>query len=509
MEHVCIYNRCSTEEEEQKNALFIQAEESRELVEKHPDWILIAQYVELQSATSAKNRTEYCKMMREIENGRFTLIVIKSIDRLMRNVKDWYLFLDCITKHKVRLFMYLENRFYEPEDSLVTGIKAILAEDFSRELSKKIKNAHHRRQEKKSGYNITREMFGWNKIGPNNYERNEEEAGWYRQAFFLAEKGYGYRKIANELYDKGVRGRNGNKISAVQWRNMLLTPRAHGTMVIHKSEYDFVRKTKEYIPKEAQIEIPNALPAIVSEAYQQKVINLLQKRALQFQESKEARIAEYKGIYDLSGKIICGRCRRVYYRVKNKRKPMETLWKCSGYLSSGKNVAHGGCEAGAVYEQQIYEIIADSYSQKTEKIEEQFLSVLQNVLSKIEEIPDKSAKGQKERLQKRKERLLEKYMDGILDDEEYLQYHKKLEQEEKILGEKCRACTTKKDADMFLASVHEIIIKKKLLNHALARYMLREIKEICVNADETIRISCYDENITQDMILKRCLYGKE
>ena len=42
MERVAIYNRCSTEEENQKNALLIQAEESRELAEKM-GWCVVAQ----------------------------------------------------------------------------------------------------------------------------------------------------------------------------------------------------------------------------------------------------------------------------------------------------------------------------------------------------------------------------------------------------------------------------------------------------------------------------------
>lgn len=45
-----------------------------------------------------------------------------------------------------RLYLYLENRFYSADDSLITGIKAILAEEYSRELSRKINNAHRNRQ---------------------------------------------------------------------------------------------------------------------------------------------------------------------------------------------------------------------------------------------------------------------------------------------------------------------------------------------------------------------------
>ena len=177
-----IYNRCSTEEEAQINALQTQAAESREIVFAK-GWTLIDQYIESESGTSTEKRAEYQRLLDDMEIDKFDVIVIKSIDRLMRSAKDWYIFVSKLTEYNKKLYIYIDNKFYTPDDSLINGIKAILAEDFSRELSKKIKNAHRRRQTKKSGTNITRPMFGWNKIDKNTFEINEEEAYNYRLAF--------------------------------------------------------------------------------------------------------------------------------------------------------------------------------------------------------------------------------------------------------------------------------------------------------------------------------------
>ena len=284
MQRVAIYNRCSTEEEAQKNALEVQAAESLELVEtkKEDGWVIVAQYVELESGTSTKKRREYLKMVEDIRQNKFDIIVVKSIDRLARNAKDWYLFLDCLMKHNTRLYLYLERKFYQSEDALVTGIKAILAEEFSKELSAKIKNAHRRRQMKQSGLNITREMFGWNKIGKDVFERNEKEAAYFRLACQLAEAGCGFRKISNALYEAGARSKNGGRISEVQWRNMLRSPRAYGTMVLHKREYDFVRKETKKLPEEEWIFIENALPALISWEYYEKIQRILNDRAKKY-----------------------------------------------------------------------------------------------------------------------------------------------------------------------------------------------------------------------------------
>ena len=281
MQRVAIYNRCSTEEEAQKNALEVQAAESLELVEekKEEGWQVVAQYVESESGTSTKKRKEYLKLVEDVKQDKFDIVVVKSIDRLARNAKDWYLFLDCLMKHNTRLYLYLERKFYQSEDALVAGIKAILAEEFSKELSAKIKNAHRRRQQKQSGLNITREMFGWNKIGKDEFEVNPKEAAYFLMACQLVEAGCGFRKISNALYEVGARSKTGKRISEVQWRNMLRSSRAYGTVVLHKKEYDFIRKEQKKLPEEEWIIVDDALPALISFEYYEKIQEILDVRA--------------------------------------------------------------------------------------------------------------------------------------------------------------------------------------------------------------------------------------
>ena len=106
-----IYNRCSTDEEAQMNALEIQAAESREIV-KTMGWVVARQYIETESGTTSYKRNEYQHMLEDMERDQFDVVVIKSIDRLMRSAKDWYIFIDKLTQKKKRLYIYLENKFY-------------------------------------------------------------------------------------------------------------------------------------------------------------------------------------------------------------------------------------------------------------------------------------------------------------------------------------------------------------------------------------------------------------
>ena len=118
MERAVIYNRCSTEEEAQINALEIQAQESREIVSCQ-GWILVEQYIESQSGTTVDKRSEYKRLLADMETDRFDIVVIKSIDRLMRSAMDWYSFIGRLTTNHKRLYIYIDHKFYTPDDSLL------------------------------------------------------------------------------------------------------------------------------------------------------------------------------------------------------------------------------------------------------------------------------------------------------------------------------------------------------------------------------------------------------
>ena len=79
----------------------------------------------------------------------------------MRNTKDWYVFVDRLVTYGKRLYLYLENRFYSADDSLITGIKGNSGREYSRELSRKINNAHRNRQKTGSALMLTSNTYSY------------------------------------------------------------------------------------------------------------------------------------------------------------------------------------------------------------------------------------------------------------------------------------------------------------------------------------------------------------
>lgn len=258
------YARCSTEEENQKDALIRQAAEAEETV-RAKGWLLVDAYVESRSGTSRKGRREYNRLYEDLDRNRFDVVVIKSQDRLMRNTRDWYLFADRLNRAGKRLYFYLENTFYSPEDALLTGIKAILAEEYSRELSKKMNLAHQKRQQNNGKPVLTSKSYGYRRAADGAIELIPEEAAVKRRMYELCADGLGGRKIAAVLAAEGVRSRAGKPFSGTDIIRMVRNPMNKGTVVMNRKHYDFNTGKTLPTPPGGQYVYAGKIPAIVSE----------------------------------------------------------------------------------------------------------------------------------------------------------------------------------------------------------------------------------------------------
>ena len=500
-ERVAIYNRCSTEEEAQVNALSIQAAESREKA-LELGWQIVDQYIESESGTTSEKRREYKRLLADMEGDGFDIVMIKSIDRLMRSAKDWYLFLDRLTQCHKKLYIYLDNKFYTPDDSLITGIKAILAEDFSRELSKKIRNSHKRRQTLRSGLNITREMFGWDKVGKDAYVINEAEAEAYREAFEIIKSGKGFYSLANEMYGRGVRGKSGRRISAVQWRKMLYSTRAHGTVTLHTTEYDFNAKKRYQVPQQEWIYVQNALPPIVDASYHREFLEMLLTRTEKNTFSDYTRDMTKAGLHELSGKLYCKSCGRVYYRTTFHSKIGELVeWKCSKAITTGRKTEENpdGCNNINVIEQVVTDAIQSACKKqyevmfgKEEGMIEEALAVIRKVIRQDDHGSEKeSAKKEIEHLQKKNEVLFYKLMDEVITDADFKKYHDELSEKIKKLEQKIadiNAGTQEYNGyEERLAKIRQAL-EEDIVDRAKTKELILRIDKIWVCPDGTLEI---------------------
>jgi len=448
-----IYCRCSTEEESQTKALRKQVEESETCI-REQGWVLADRYVELKSGATTRGRDEYNRLFHDLQSDKFDIIVIKSQDRLMRNVKDWYLFLDRMLSHGKRLFMYIEQKFYTADDALITGIKAILAEEYSRELSKKINNAHHSRQKNGGKVMLTSRVFGFLKMADGSVKVIEEEAEIIRKIYAYSAAGYGSRAISNIFFKQGYVKRTGNTLTAASVTRIIRNPLYKGTMIMNRLHYDFETKKTVKVPKEQWIYREGAAPAIVDRELWEQANQAMTDRAAKFHCNEDRTGDRGKGQYELSGKIVCCQCGKPYYRTRRygyaDREHPVIEWKCSTYLEKGRKPPQGsvktrkeagsfprGCDSIHLHENTVLDLLERISSDycgfkglDKDRIVGYTDRILRNILSgtSARKALEKTEK-EEQRLEAQKDVLLTKLLEGVISDKNYQKKNDALEKE--------------------------------------------------------------------------------
>lgn len=489
MYRAVIYCRCSTEEESQQDALKKQTQEARTAV-KEKGWLLAGEYIEAKSGTSTEKRKKYQQLYEDLQENKFDIVVIKSQDRLMRNTKDWYLFLDRLVENGKRLFMYLENKFYSADDSLITGIKAILAEEYSRELSKKINNAHKNRQKLGKTFMIPSQTYGLKKTSKGTYILEEKEAEVIRLIFHLA-KSHGSIVIARILEEKGYRDRRGRVFSEQAVRKIIRNPIRCGTIIQNKRHYDFDLKKEMYLPKEEWKIHKSAVPACVSEEEWIEANQAMDIRARDRKIDTYCPKGNHIGKYDLSGKLRCGVCGNPYYRTyrkKYKTREYAIEWKCSEYLYHGKEK----CNNIGIEENKIFAILKQICKQYYKGFQLDSKRFVENTISLLEKVLQHTDKEEKQRtLEKQlknviqlQEKLLNKLLEDVITDETYKKKKVELDDKKDSIEKELQSISQLEQAKLsFEQRIQSIKYKleTEIIEQAIVSQMIDNIDRIYVH----------------------------
>ena len=481
------YARVSTQEEQQLKALPKQVEECRDCI-KAQGWELVGEYIdEGKSGTGVKNRDEYRRLMDDIELEKFDVIVVKSQDRLQRSAKDWYLFIDKIVTHNVRLYMYLENSYYTTDNSLITGIKAILAEEYSRDLSKKLNNANKRRIEKAlrgEAFNAmgSGRLYGF-RLENCKYVVDQEQAKVVKLVFELYLKLDSVRKVRDTINKMGYRNQAGKPFSANSISRMLKNEHYKGMYVLNRIHRDFDKKKQVMNPPEDWVCVEDVHEAIVDKETWETVNQRLAKKRKDNRGKKVGRDI-------FSGKLFCHSCGSVMWRHKVNN---YTYWCCSKHLTRGM-----GCDAASsISTLTVKKILSGLTGQYTVNRNVVKADVSKWLCELREGLKDTEAtnyiKNEIKRLEGRKERLTEAYLDTILSKEDYKEKYSQIESQLNDF----REMLSKTDSEE-IQSIQNALdnmdvaldgwIQSENFEDQKLEYLMRHIKHITVSKDRHLII---------------------
>lgn len=511
---VAIYNRVSTEKKVQMEALDVQVAYTRKLVEDN-HLTIVDQYIEPETGTEAEHRLEYQRMIRDIKADRIDLVVVKCSDRLCRDQAEWHNFVKLHLQKKFQLYFYLDDHIYDHErDDIKYSVQAIVDAEQSKITSKKIRDIHSNRQIYATGskaLHICRPLYGWDRnvefIDENTkrvwWTVNEKEATELRYALSLVEQGVGFYRLANIMYDRGVRSKGTTgyhkmpsvRIAANTWKKMLTSPMLHGDCILHKEVSNFYTKERVKLPQEDWIYKENVIPPIVSREYHEKIVQIIDARRFQMGCCKGLA-----GTYKWSNRLVCANCKKPYYRMHYKLNSERVItWKCSEQFQRTRSA----CDNMVIAEKELEKQLAAALKEKYAYLFHISSGLINDTIHTIEKALCNSDNGkklkalenQRELLIRNKDVLFHKLMNGVISDEDFGIYKDRLEKELRELEEKIEG---QKDGEKSLADqyrrlqqIRDTIENKNYNEQAILEilYGCVEVIEIHNNGDMDVTMS--------------------
>lgn len=438
MQRAVFYARVSTEEEKQLNALAKQIQENKDVI-RSKGWELVDSYIdEGKSGTKTKGRKEYNRLYSDMLEKKFDIIVIKSQDRLMRDTLEWYKFLDRLVNNDLKLYMYLDNSFYTPEDKFITGIKAQMAEEYSRDLSKKLNNANKRRIERALKGESLSAMGNGKSLGyaieDGKWVQVPAEIEVCKQIWDLYEKYDSLRKTRDEINNRGYRNSVGKVFTTESIGRILKNEKAKGIIVLGKYHHDFDKKKIVKRTEDELIRVPAPDLAYVSAERFDRVQARLQAKTGKGRGKNIGRDP-------LSGKLYCGNCGSVLWRRESSKKNKDGKkikyyhWVCSKKYAKG-DIVCTGVGTTTVRVQEVYRELTKDIVVNKKAVKKDMLAWLNNLKATLSNTTvNAEVEKDLEKLEKKRVKLLDAYLDELITKEDYTVRYKEVEQ---MIAEKKR-----------------------------------------------------------------------
>ncbi|MDR2572418.1 MAG: recombinase family protein, partial [Oscillospiraceae bacterium] len=209
---VAIYCRVSTGNPEQLSSYIMQQEYYKDYVEQHPNWILVDIYAdEGISGTSLRRRTEFLRMMKDCDDGKIDIIVVKSVSRFARCTEDFIACLRHLANHKPPIGVFFETESIYTLDESKQLTLTLLAGFAQEESHSKSENANRViEQNFKRHRFLTPPLLGFDNDEDGNLVINKDEAETVKLIFAMYQTGHSCDTIASTLEAYGRKTKLGN-----------------------------------------------------------------------------------------------------------------------------------------------------------------------------------------------------------------------------------------------------------------------------------------------------------
>lgn len=345
-----IYIRYSSHKQNNSYSIEYQMEECERYINMN-GFKLVKCYVDkAKTGKKVAGREAFDAMVNDAGRGLFDVIIVFSFSRSFRNTREALNFnFDMREKHDIHI-----ESVIEPLDMTSPHGKFSSTNLFAmHELQSDITAGHV-----KAGMYVAAQQgyylggyvpFGYETYGTGEFNRGKEKRKYrphptekeiVKMIFDLYADNFSLNYIQTIMKEKKVYGRK-NKIMGTQTLARILKSEFYiGTRVYDIDDYD-------------TLIMPNAVPAIIDNDTWARV----QKRHIENKDKKAPR-RKSKRLYELTGKIYCGKCGAHYFGThkNDKRNP---AWSASYYTCATKKSTRT-CDAKNIRKDKIDKFVIDS-----------------------------------------------------------------------------------------------------------------------------------------------------
>lgn len=446
---VAIYARVSTEHEAQLSALGNQLDWYKPILESRPDWTLKAQYIdEGITGTSATKRPRFMQMIRDAKDKKFNMIITREVSRFARNTVDTLQYTRLLKEYGVEVFFINDNiKTFDGDGELRLTIMATLAQDESRKTSIRVKAGQQTSMENGVFYG-NGNILGYDRVG-KELVINEEQAKTVRMIYDLYLSGMGVTKIQYELEKAGRLTATGKTRWFASYISHMLKNSFYCGIITYHKEYtpDYLKQRK--IKNEGELELVQVkgthTPIVTEEEFEQ-VQKMMAKRSRKVKDiDGKKHTVGCKTHTTVYGKLMICQCgKRFNLRFHSRDGRTDGVdYQCYSAVNQGSKAererqglsTEGVCDSPFIQGwklEMMAEKIFEKYIENASKVMDLSYSMLEKHIADEEEIPDNSdvierKEQEYEKLQKKKENLIEMRVEGDIDKDLFREKKKEIE----------------------------------------------------------------------------------
>jgi site-specific DNA recombinase len=159
------------------------------------------------SGMSVDKRGGYKEMVDFLVNNEIDGVVVYSLSRLGRRMKDVIEFMDLLKKNDIKFFSIKENLNNEDKiGSLILNIMSSINEFEVENIRERIRDV--KREKRKNGLVYGRLMYGYDNVN-GELVKNEEELRVVKRIKNLRSRGWSWRRISVKLNEDGIGSKEG------------------------------------------------------------------------------------------------------------------------------------------------------------------------------------------------------------------------------------------------------------------------------------------------------------